>query len=73
MNDPSGNLDNIVAVDDSGRPAKKKAMATKEKRVADDQRCTTPFMTKYERARVLGTRALQIRYVGRWDGAGPKL
>lgn len=24
---------------------------------------TTPYMTKYERARVLGTRALQIRYV----------
>jgi hypothetical protein len=26
-------------------------------------RVTTPYMTKYERARVLGTRALQIRYV----------
>ena len=25
------------------------------------RKCTTPFMTKYERARVLGTRALQIR------------
>ncbi|AWU77414.1 DNA-directed RNA polymerase I, II, and III subunit RPABC2 [Pichia kudriavzevii] len=25
-----------------------------------DQRITTPFMTKYERARILGTRALQI-------------
>lgn len=25
-----------------------------------DKRTTTPFMTKYERARVLGTRALQI-------------
>ena len=24
---------------------------------------TTPYLTKYERARVLGTRALQIRYV----------
>jgi len=24
---------------------------------------TTPYMTKYERARVLGTRALQIRCV----------
>ena len=24
------------------------------------KRITTPFMTKYERARVLGTRALQI-------------
>ena len=26
------------------------------------KRTTTPYMTKYERARVLGTRALQIRY-----------
>ncbi|VEU22031.1 DEKNAAC103035 [Brettanomyces naardenensis] len=28
--------------------------------VAKDQRITTPYMTKYERARILGTRALQI-------------
>lgn len=28
--------------------------------VPKDKRITTPFMTKYERARVLGTRALQI-------------
>ena len=27
---------------------------------AADERVTTPFLTKYERARVLGTRALQI-------------
>ena len=27
------------------------------------ERVTTRYMTKYERARVLGTRALQIRYV----------
>lgn len=26
-------------------------------------RVTTPYLTKYERARVLGTRALQIRWV----------
>lgn len=30
---------------------------------ADRPRITTRYMTKYERARVLGTRALQIRYV----------
>ena len=29
-------------------------------KVAPENRITTPFMTKYERARVLGTRALQI-------------
>jgi len=28
--------------------------------IAPTKRITTPFMTKYERARVLGTRALQI-------------
>ncbi|QPG73838.1 hypothetical protein FOA43_001153 [Brettanomyces nanus] len=28
--------------------------------VPKDQRITTPYMTKYERARILGTRALQI-------------
>jgi len=28
-------------------------------------RITTPYLTKYERARILGTRALQIRYVDR--------
>lgn len=32
-------------------------------RSADD-RITTKYMTKYERARILGTRALQIRYGG---------
>lgn len=30
------------------------------KRIPDDKRTTTPYMTKYERARLLGTRALQI-------------
>ena len=33
-----------------------------DKKIADDKRTTTPYMTKYERARVLGTRALQLRY-----------
>ncbi|OAA58609.1 DNA-directed RNA polymerase and 3 subunit rpb6 [Niveomyces insectorum RCEF 264] len=32
----------------------------KDKKIPNDQRTTTPFMTKYERARILGTRALQI-------------
>jgi hypothetical protein len=31
---------------------------------AQRERITTKYMTKYERARVLGTRALQIRYAG---------
>lgn len=32
----------------------------KDSRVDPQHRTTTPYMTKYERARVLGTRALQI-------------
>lgn len=32
----------------------------KEKAIPRDKRTTTPYMTKYERARILGTRALQI-------------
>jgi len=36
----------------------------KDKKIPNDKRTTTPFMTKYEKARILGTRALQIRYSG---------
>jgi DNA-directed RNA polymerases I, II, and III subunit RPABC2 len=36
------------------------ALTVKDKKIPDDKRSTTPYMTKYERARVLGTRALQI-------------
>ena len=42
---------------------KNAVVALKEKRIPDEKRSTTPYMTKYERARVLGTRALQIRLV----------
>ncbi|RVD87713.1 uncharacterized protein DFL_001927 [Arthrobotrys flagrans] len=31
-----------------------------KKKIPNDKRTTTPYMTKYERARLLGTRALQI-------------
>jgi DNA-directed RNA polymerase subunit K/omega len=34
-----------------------------EVRKPNKVRVTTPYLTKYERARVLGTRALQIRCV----------
>lgn len=33
---------------------------SRAERMAEDGRKTTPFLTKYERARVLGARALQI-------------
>lgn len=34
-----------------------------EQEPVDRPRKTSKFMTKYERARILGTRALQIRYL----------
>ncbi|KAI1337930.1 RNA polymerase Rpb6 [Xylariaceae sp. FL0016] len=32
----------------------------KDKKIPTEERTTTPYMTKYEKARILGTRALQI-------------
>lgn len=40
--------------------AKPRVKTTAELAIPKEKRCTTPYMTKYERARVLGTRALQI-------------
>lgn len=42
---------------------KNAVVGLREKKIPEGKRSTTPYMTKYERARVLGTRALQIRYV----------
>jgi DNA-directed RNA polymerase I, II, and III subunit RPABC2 len=42
---------------EGGRNTVKEEIA---KKIAKENRSTTPYMTKYERARVLGTRALQI-------------
>lgn len=56
---------------------KNAVVGLREKRVSEDKRSTTPYMTKYEKARVLGTRALQIRYVtwglGSSNRSGPQL
>ncbi|KAF2659226.1 hypothetical protein K491DRAFT_689352 [Lophiostoma macrostomum CBS 122681] len=63
--------DNVVVSGDPSAAAaakneeKNTVKSLKEKKVPNDKRTTTPYMTKYEKARVLGTRALQIRYVGR--------
>jgi hypothetical protein len=54
----------VVSGDPSAAAARgKSAAAPKDKKIPNDQRTTTPYMTKYEKARILGTRALQIRYV----------
>ena len=54
--------DRVVAVggDASQQGAAQKPASDGDKKIPDDKRTTTPYMTKYERARVLGTRALQI-------------
>lgn len=50
---------NVVHI---GEPEKKKReKEAKNKKIPKDKRTTTPFMTKYEKARILGTRSLQIR------------
>ncbi|KAF2192770.1 RNA polymerase Rpb6, partial [Zopfia rhizophila CBS 207.26] len=57
---------NVVVGGDPSAAAAAKAeqqntvKSMKDKKVPNDKRTTTPYMTKYERARVLGTRALQI-------------
>jgi hypothetical protein len=61
----TGDRDVVVSGDPSAAAARgKSAAAPKDKKIPNDQRTTTPYMTKYEKARILGTRALQIRYVG---------
>lgn len=63
--------DNVVISGDPSAAAnalKGNEKSLKDKKIAEADRTTTPYMTKYERARILGTRALQIRYDGCHDG-----
>ena len=48
-----GDADDVVEIDGPGDGVAGQAVALED-------RITTPYMTKYERARILGTRALQI-------------
>lgn len=60
---PAVNGENVVVSGDPNAGYSGKIMEqSREKKVPNEQRTTTPYLTKYERARVLGTRALQIRY-----------
>lgn len=61
-NDALQNGDNIVESGDAAAIAnsKGKDLAIEDKKIPNDQRTTTPYMTKYEKARILGTRSLQI-------------
>ncbi|KAI0380931.1 RNA polymerase Rpb6 [Hypomontagnella monticulosa] len=54
---------NIIISGDPSAAANQTKSTTKsikDKKIPNEERSTTPYMTKYERARVLGTRALQI-------------
>lgn len=56
--------DNVVVSGDPSAAANALRGADKsmkDKKIPESERTTTPYMTKYERARILGTRALQIR------------
>jgi hypothetical protein len=59
------NSANIVTSGDPNALARANAnlgvKGLKEKRIDNDKRTTTPYMTKYERARVLGTRVQKRR------------
>ncbi|TIB11088.1 hypothetical protein E3P89_02519 [Wallemia ichthyophaga] len=53
--------DNVAPMeDDSNVVTSGAAITGSTATVANEDRVTTPYMTKYERARILGTRALQI-------------
>ncbi|KAG8749333.1 hypothetical protein FRC12_013461, partial [Ceratobasidium sp. 428] len=49
------------AMDVDHQPGQRKDLGVvDQQREANKERITTPYLTKYERARILGTRALQI-------------
>ncbi|PKS10238.1 hypothetical protein jhhlp_001988 [Lomentospora prolificans] len=55
--------DNVVISGDAAAAAaqaKNGPKSMKDRKIANEDRTTTPYMTKYEKARILGTRALQI-------------
>ncbi|KAH6654556.1 RNA polymerase, subunit omega/K/RPB6 [Truncatella angustata] len=55
--------DNVVISGDpsaNANRARQTEKAHKDKKIPNEERSTTPYMTKYEKARILGTRALQI-------------
>ena len=52
----AGAGDNVIASGDATAPREKLRARLPEERV------TTPYLTKYERARLLGTRALQLSF-----------
>ena len=61
--DSTDHQNNVVTSGDAAAAELNTVKGIKNKKIPNESRTTTPYMTKYERARVLGTRALQIRCV----------
>ncbi|OJJ57094.1 hypothetical protein ASPSYDRAFT_47393 [Aspergillus sydowii CBS 593.65] len=58
---PAVNGDRVVVSGDPNAGYSGKVVEqARAKKIPNEERTTTPYMTKYEKARVLGTRALQI-------------
>ena len=55
--DPDTKMGGVEEAEDSRKPN----VDEHGERQPNKERVTTPYLTKYERARILGTRALQIR------------
>lgn len=60
---PKDAEDGFQVIENGGDMAMDTQQDDMDARPAQRERLTTPYMTKYERARILGTRALQIRFV----------
>ena len=60
----AGEAGGVAVLDAAAAAAGGAAAGGKGKAVDPSQRVTTRYMTKYERARLLGTRALQLRCAG---------
>lgn len=60
VNGEVGQQDNSGRIIISGENNIPRKKTEKELSIPKEKRSTTPYLTKYERARVLGTRALQI-------------
>lgn len=58
--DQDGRLIITSGLDNNGSGPLQVGKRAKPRAIPKEERITTPFMTKYERARILGTRALQI-------------
>ena len=58
---PGINVQNGVAILANGAEGTEMDVDNNKPVVVEKEKVTTPYMTKYEKARILGTRALQIR------------